>query len=422
MKQLILAISSGIVLGFLNLPAGAQFNPPPPPSPLPMTPLGGPADAPAAVPLTAPPPPSFTGQQAPPYIPPQPAPSLTGQQAPSSYIPPPISYTPPPTQQNSYVPPASSIAPPPSLYPDISARRAIMNSDPIEQSFWSAGIGVYFMEPVFQSNPAFISGHTNTAGTANVYRQTDFSQNVISSPQAWLGYTWANGWGIRGRWFEFSSIGNASGTVGDQGAFLPGGSQLSSASTGDQINASSVLYGDVVDLEATYTMTAERWSLTASAGARYVHLNQSYSLSVFDPTNGTSTAYSTNNFDGVGPTVSFEGRHQIGLSAFALYGSVRGSIVFGEAHQWGNFDDPKNGNLVLGGHQTSVISIGELEMGVEWSRTFGHFRWFTQVGAMGQFWSGAGNPTQALSLSTANIAPGSNLGFIGGVLRGGVSF
>ena len=236
-----------------------------------------------------------------------------------------------------------------------------------------------------------------------------------SRRQAWLAYTWANGWGIRGRWFEFSGSGNASGTVGDQGVYLPGLISMSSTSAGDAINASSVLYGDVVDLEGTYTWRSERWWLMASGGVRYVHLNQSYSLNVFDPTHGNSNVYSINNFDGVGPTLALEGHHQIGWSHFGFYGSLRGSLVFGEAHQWAQFADPVNGTIVVGGHQSSVLSIGEVELGVEWSRRFGRFELSTQLGCVGQYWSGAGNPSQALGAYTTAITPGSNLGFIGGV-------
>jgi hypothetical protein len=401
MKRKILTLPVLMVLGIFSVPAWAQTPFPGQPQPIlqpqpDLQPLGPPAGAPSPSPFatqpqsTFVPPPPFTPFTQPQFVPPPPS-------LPSQPLPP---YS---------VPPAQPVVP-------------VIDPFGIVHSGWSVGIGAYFMEPVFQSNPAFINSHINGSGVA-VFHQTEFNQQFTVAPQAWIAYTWASGWGIRGRWFEFSSTGNASGTVGNNGIAAPGLIvNVGAATAGDPINASSVLYGDVIDLEVTYTMGGERWWLTASAGVRYVHLNQSYSLNIPDPTNGPTNIYSVNNFDGSGPTVSLEGHHQLGWSNFGLYGSVRGSIVVGESHQWATDSDPVYGNLAAGGHQTSVLCIGEIEMGVEWSRRIGRFQPFLQLGGMGQIWGGGGNPSQALSAYTTGITPGSNFGFIGASLKGGINF
>jgi Legionella pneumophila major outer membrane protein precursor len=391
MNKTLTALLSLMVVRLLTVPAQAQSFPAPP------SPLASPS------PLSSPAPLPSTALQPPPD-PIPPAPPFATYQAPPPSPPPPPVYS-----------GLTMTANPPMALHDPWLYAA-------DQSFWSFGVGVYIMEPIFQSNPAYINGHINNG--AAVYKQTDFSQNATGAPLAWLGYTWSGGWGIRGRWFEFSSSGNTSDTVGPLGIYAPGGISLPSTNPGDAVSASSVLYGDVVDLEATYTMGGDNWSLIGSAGVRYVHLNQSYSLGVFDPTNGITKVYSVNNFNGAGPTLAIEGRRQIGASPFALYGSARGSIVFGEAHQWANIADPVNGTMVFGGRQTSVLCIGEMELGAEWRLALGRGRssFYTQLGCVGQFWTGAGNPSQALSVNTSNIAPGSNFGFIGGVIRAGIDF
>ena len=382
MKRLIPVLTSVIVLGLWTLPVRGQFPPPP-------VPMGTYGELPASSSIQQ------VGQLGPPPV-----------------------FTPPPP---ATIPPPYPPVPPPYKVPG-NEPSYLAEPTGVDHWFWTFGVGTYFMEPVFQANPAFINGHTSTTTGNAVYHQTDFSQTVNFAPQAWIAFSSDSGWGLRGRWFEFSATGNASGNVGGLGLFAPGGASLSSASTGDPISATNVLYCDVVDLEMTYFMGGDCWSLLASAGIRYVHLNQSYSLTVSDAANGSTNVYSTNNFDGVGPTMSLEGHHRIGHTHFGLYGSARGSIVFGTAHQWGNIADPVNGTAVLGGHQTTVLCIGELEGGVEWSRRYGRFGLFAQVGAVGQIWFGGGSASQALSVDTSNIAPGSNFGFIGGVVRGGINF
>src|SRR5260221_348014 len=81
-------------------------------------------------------------------------------------------------------------------------------------------------------------------------------------------------------------------TVGALGLFLPGGASLANTNTGDPTTATNTLYFDTGDFEATFTTGASNWKMVASAGVRYLHFNQTYSLFVADAVNGPSTVYS----------------------------------------------------------------------------------------------------------------------------------
>jgi len=291
---------------------------------------------------------------------------------------------------------------------------------------WSVGGGVYVMQPFFGSNPAFFT--QRTVGGATVTHQQDFSSEISVAPLAYLGYTWANGWGIRGRWFEFTSSGsagspiNSSTTVFDATSVL--GALPAPAGTTATAIASSRMILSVYDLEATYARTFDQWSFLFSAGVRYAHLSQDYSISVTDAGANLGSVASSQTFNGLGPTLALEAHRQLGSSDFALYGSARGSLLFGTLDQ-----DSSASPVIRGGSSSStdVLPIGELEMGGEWGHTCERFRFSAQLGVVGQIWWGGGNASQGAYLNTINIGglpPSSagNFGFIGGVFRAGVSF
>ena len=285
-----------------------------------------------------------------------------------------------------------------------------------ERSGWSAGIGVYYIEPFFQSNPAYINGHTAANGNS-VYHQTEFSQQISFAPLAWVGYTWANGWGIRGRWFEFSGSGQASTAVGNLGLSTPGGVS-SFTTTGDPVNAYSVLYTDVVDLEATYTFFADRWSLTASAGVRYVHLNQSYTMNKLRSVRQLERLFDQ-QLRRRRPDAGHRGAPSAWTVAFRplwfgprLPRLRRGTSVV--HHRPGRQRAPRTGRPSVDGAVDRRDRNG--------GRVVAPNQPFPYAGGRyGRWWGGAGNASQALS-GYYSIVPGSNFGFNGGVLRAGIDF
>lgn len=283
---------------------------------------------------------------------------------------------------------------------------------------WTFGGGIYIMRPFFESNPAFILFGDRGA------QQVNFSQHASVTPLTWIGFTWDSGWGFRARWFEYSSTGRADATVDSSTttAFSLGGIPLPY----NVIDASSNLNVNVFDFESTYQVDLDRWTLLTSGGVRYAHMSQWSQVLGLDNTGSTlasTTAY--HNFNGVGPTIAFEGRRRIGDFGFALYGSARGSILFGSSVQNATYTDISPSEIGGSNSQACLLTIGEFELGAEWRRKIGRYSIFTQTGIMGQVWFGGGNASEGQSLISNYIIPGvaqSNFGFFGGVVRLGVSY
>jgi hypothetical protein len=332
---------------------------------------------------------------------------------------------------------------------------------------WYAGGGIYWMQPNFQTNPAF---RTSTVGVAvapvtaaTVNRQRDFSYDAEIAPLFWLGYEGANGLGVRGRWFNFEGDSNvAVSNTGADPALIVGTPSplgvtpiisstaavvLGGVTTGGlgTLSAVSDLNLDVWDLEATKRFTPGQWNLLVAAGLRYAHMSQNYraggTLTV--PVTGeilTEDLRASHNFNGLGPTLALESKRALGDSGLSFYGNARGSVLFGNGRQRAN----RSNIVTLGGvtlanvlednetSQDDVLSVGELEVGAEYGANAGRFRWFVQAGFVGQVWLGAGNASNTAAFGggvvgapAASVVSGtesSNMGFVGGVFRLGINF
>ncbi len=367
-------------------PAGASF----PPAPQPVVPDGPPPrqDAPSTLPLR-----------------------LTDPPPPRTLMP----YDPALPRLMPYDPPPRSVE-----------TEQLRESDSVIPG-WSFGGGIYIMRPYFDSNPAFtlVSSKSTIA-----FQQVNLSQQTDVAPLGWIGYTFAGGFGLRARWFEYDGTGHADAAADSSTDILSaGGVPLNSGGT---VNAQSNLHVNVLDFEASYQVNRGPWTLLASGGVRYAHLSQWLNLNALDPTGVlVANATASHNFDGVGPTLAFEGRHRIGDTGFALYGSARASILFGSSVQnataSSNFTD--FGVVTGSTNQACLMPIGEFELGAEWRHSIQRFSIFAQAGVMGQVWYGGGNAAEGSSLSSITGFFGSaqgqssgNFGFLGGVLRLGVDF
>jgi len=290
---------------------------------------------------------------------------------------------------------------------------------------WVAGGGVYYMEAIYNNNRAFVAD--SGKAFSSTFASQNFNNNLQVAPLAFVGYSWDNGFGIRFRWFGFNQNQSAGTTIGSGNitVFDASGNNTIGFGKGTTIVANSHLYLSAYDLEATYNTTIGKWLLIGSAGARYAQINQAYSIASVDAA-GVALAGSGSNhdFNGFGPTVSLEGHRQIGCSGFGVYASARASILFGSGHlSSGSVTGPASDigftSSTASGSQTSVIPVGEMEIGGEWSKAWGRFRVFAQVGVIGQIWWGTGNAAEPTIFSSGSP---SNLGFIGGVARAGIAF
>ncbi|HZZ79703.1 MAG TPA: Lpg1974 family pore-forming outer membrane protein [Gemmataceae bacterium] len=281
---------------------------------------------------------------------------------------------------------------------------------------WSISAGILFLQPVFDSNPAFI---VSSAG-GNVTRQVDFHSQWNAAPMVWLGYTSERGWGVRGRWFLFSnevseSTGIAAGETIRGASPLP----LGQIPVAGAATANSHLYVNVFDLQGTCTWESAYWTHVVGFGARYTHMSQDYRAAFAGP--GTRIDLSADhNFNGGGPTLSFQTRRCLGESGFSLYGQALGAINFGTSSD--GYVAVNNGMPQLFTHnRTLVLPVGELEVGAEYAHTLGPARLFVQAGFAGQVWWNGGSATNLSGFGSTNSS-NSNFGFLGIALRAGIRY
>ena len=222
-------------------------------------------------------------------------------------------------------------APTPIVCTDNAVTECFDNHEPAQKWHWEIGGGVYYVQPNFHTNPAFLR-FTGTGLTLST-QQSDFRYNMQVAPLGWISYVSDAGWGIRGRYFQFDQ--GAAGTfTGDGTSFVSSvptngavGSVFAGA-PGDVADFSSRLRVEVWDLEGTYTFTSCRWNFLAAAGVRYANLFQSYDAKS-TPAGGAlpSSTSTVSSFNGAGPTFALESKYRFGESGFAVYGSARGSSV-----------------------------------------------------------------------------------------------
>jgi hypothetical protein len=281
---------------------------------------------------------------------------------------------------------------------------------------WSISGGVYFLQPTFESNPAFVV----TSPGGNNSRQVDFSQHLQASPNVWLGYVSERGWGVRGRWFQFDHGTDASYTAAP-GETITGISSLGLGRmpVNGVITASSNLAVNVGDFQATCSFEDARWSHLLGFGVRYTHMSQDYRATLANA-NTRIDLTSGHNINGAGPSFALETKRRIGASGFAIYGHANGAIIFGHSNE--AYTALNNGlpqQFMTEGNR--VLPVGELEFGAEYRHNVGRANLFLQAGFVGQVWFGGGNASNVDAIGPASAAY-NNFGFIGLALRAGVRF
>src|SRR5262249_14803114 len=154
----------------------------------------------------------------------------------------------------------------------------------------------------------------------------------------------------------------------------------------------SKLQVQVFDFELLQTVQVCPFDLLVSGGLRLAHVNQRYDEYAVV---GAAPEFSLsgNSFHGVGPTVALEAHRPVGRGALAIYGTARGSILFGSYKQ-AEFTHELDGggpfDITFLSTKDKVVGVAELELGVEAGRRMGSTRLFGQVGIVGQEWVGTG--------------------------------
>jgi hypothetical protein len=292
-----------------------------------------------------------------------------------------------------------------------------------------AGVATYYLQPHYETNPAFTASRQATDGTLQI-RQEDFDYDYEFAPLVWAGWVSCDGFGFRGRAWRYENdasvlLSNDGQTAFDSAA--PLGLQNLSTTLGDTLLYATDLQIRVYDAEATQSWNVCGWGILLAGGVRYAQINQSY-VHVELPAGDTlvDAISSGSNFKGIGPTVALEVRRELGGSGLALYGSARGSLLFGKGKQDAFQVVNNTPNVFASTSRDDVMPITEFEVGAEFGRSMGRGRFFAQAALVGQVWHGAGNGAQNEMIPVL-VDPevsdnSSNLGLFGGKVAIGINY
>jgi hypothetical protein len=322
------------------------------------------------------------------------------------------------------------------------------------------GAEALLLRPYFSSNPALTVTSTAITGTGALNATEDLDYEFDLAQRYWIGAHIDEGLGVRGRWLRLdysadprisanaadvtrvttatsTAIGGAAVTNAFLGTSTVGG-VTSPVGTGQVLSVNGGLELDVWDAEFTATCRRGCWELTTFAGARYTYLEQSYlAISPGVPNTdgidgvvvGTDVTrgvlQSRQTFNGAGPTLGLEALRQVGDSGFSLYGSGRGAVLFGRGRQQTTFNtataiDPLTGAPPIGFDFVSVtneegfdvLSVAELELGVQWGRKVGDFEVFVRPSVVSHFYFDGGSSSSRSG----------DFGLFGGALAAGLRY
>ncbi len=302
----------------------------------------------------------------------------------------------------------------------------------------TGGASIYVLRPYVSNNVAYTT--TTGLGTAApATNTTNFNWNTEPAYALWAGYNFADGLGVRGRWFHLdassdnlnASNGPGATTTGISASSdlpklaLPGGMGgtlfgspgllLNSGVGQDLLKFGSSLRIDALDAEATYNWETERWSFVIAGGGRYLSMNQAYRATLSNnPGDGVTSEsqdlYFTHKFSGGGPTFDLQASTRICQTNLSLYANGRVSLLVGRSSEATNYtqlvSDPRG--LTNGGafpfssasnpsatnSSDSVMPVTELELGLEYGRDWGRSHWFVRAGVINQTYFGAGNASR----------------------------
>jgi hypothetical protein len=341
------------------------------------------------------------------------------------------------------------------------------------------GFDFVFVKPHFSSDAAFqkerIGSPLTIADPNGVLTTTvtpasvpQFDWDMQASPRFWIGFAGpADGLGFQVRYWQFDHGVEMSAT-GDADfdytvRFTPTSAASFSplvASDPLSIVARHDLELHALDAEGTWhSFSSPNGSVTVTGGLRYVRMDQSYRAKTSTPASSPGSpdpivdyfAFDEflrvdHDFEGFGPTISVNGRRRITNSPFALFANLRFAAVYGsakvnarrssissvsDANNDGDLEEADGDTVAVSEDQFikdsngDLIPITELQAGVEWSQPlwmFGGSKFFLRIGVEGQVWFDAGTGLNSADVYGDFSPQIGNLGFLGFMAGGGLSF
>ena len=223
---------------------------------------------------------------------------------------------------------------------------------------WCAGLEGTFLKATrdpsaIALNPANVSvGDDAVIGiipTNTPIDSRDFNSAYGVGARGWLGYQNGDGWGIRGRFWDFGDSQDVS-IINSEYLFA---------------NGTYALRAYTLDLEVTKDIEAGPWSFEGALGGRYARLEQDQTL-MATSTSNTESAFASRYIGGTGITGFLEARRALGDSAWSVFANVRGSVLWGNDYgaAGGTINNLRDCENSANGN---TLCIFETQIGVEWT-------------------------------------------------------
>lgn len=260
-----------------------------------------------------------------------------------------------------------------------------------------SGGGFYFLKPVFSSNPAFSVFALAADNFTGSLRQESFSYGTSFSPRVWGGYTTAGGVGARVCYWNFNQAERVQSPTNDAAILataMPLGIGFLSAGNDaipGVLSANSGLNLYAIDMDVTKDLEVGKMQLLYGGGFRYGYVGQHYQAYEALSNGSLQSVISGRRMVGFGPSAVIEDRYPLGESGLNLFGTMRGSLLFGSRSQSAFGQTLEQGNLTGAAGGDAFFPVAELEIGGEY-----HFQLLGldcrgRLAFVGQSWWNVGN-------------------------------
>ena len=266
--------------------------------------------------------------------------------------------------------------------------------DDCRQGGFYCGFDCVLAKPHFKE--AFQSAVVTGADTMSL---VPFSYNYDVAPRAWFGYTGASGMGLRTRYWQYDQTADPYQSPPGTPAIAQVVSIIFPATIvaipPAVLNVHDELEVHTVDLEGTQEFSIGNIFMIGSGGLRYAMMRQSTDATVTNEGAVQQSLSWQRRFEGIGPTIAIEVERPIGTCGLAVVGNFRGSLLFGDKDLDRVEVNGSGGGLpiVTLDKASEVMGIGEIELGLQWTRQLAIGDFFIRGTYEGQLWSDSGTPT-----------------------------
>jgi|GEM_PF-1417420 len=264
------------------------------------------------------------------------------------------------------------------------------------------GAAAVFAKPHFKE--AFQYSQTNFQ--TGLQSLVPFSYDYEVTPRVWLGYRNADGFGVRATWWNFDADGQTSSNTAD-GINIYGAhavnvifpANIFAAVPGETLTNTDSLETQIQNYYLTYDGSMAGFEFSGGLGLRYAKLDQSFNSVVQDQAGIPVRLLDwQRQYSGIGPAMSVEAKKRLGSTPFSFVTNAGGAFLFGtkalNRTVLGDQSPQPSSPFLSLDDADEVVGIGELGLGLEWSRPLANRHHLTVRGQYeGQLWAEGGAPT-----------------------------